>query len=196
MVGKSSYQVLLVDDEPPIRKLASEHLAAAGYVVRTAVDGLDALGELREGLPDIVVSDLNMPHMSGFEFLGVVRKRFPQIPVIVISGAADEMPEGVPADAYFPKDGSVLEQLQQAISDLTSKPPLRTAPPRVDNQPVPAKWDGNGHYTLDCVDCLRAFSFPRALTLGRDRKSAVCVHCGRIVRFLAADEDTLGPPRP
>ena len=196
MVEELSCQVLVIDDEPVIRKLASEHLAAAGYVVRTAVDGLDALEELREGLPDIVVSDLNMPHMSGFEFLGVVRKRFPQMPVIAISGAADEMPEGLPADAYFPKDGSVLEQLLQAIPDLTSKPPLRTAPPRVDNQPVPARLDGDGNYTLNCVDCLRAFSVPRALTLGRDRKSAVCMHCARIVQFFSTDEDPQGPPRP
>ena len=93
MVGQLSNRVLLVDDEPLIRKLISGYLVAAGYVVRTAVDGLDAIGKLRAGLPDLIISDLNMPRMSGLELLEVVRKRFPQIPVIVISAvAADEMP--------------------------------------------------------------------------------------------------------
>ena len=89
---------------------------AAGYVVRVSVDGLDAIGELRAGAPDLIISDLNMPRMSGSEFLNVVRKRFPQIPVIVISGAgAGEMPEGLAADAYFHKNGLGLDQLQLTI---------------------------------------------------------------------------------
>ena len=101
MVGQLSGRVFLVDDDPLVRKLISGYLVAAGYVVRTAVDGLDALGKLRTGLPDLIISDLNMPRMSGIELLEVVRKRFPQIPVIVISAvAADEMPEEVVADAY------------------------------------------------------------------------------------------------
>jgi CheY-like chemotaxis protein len=82
MVGQLSSRVLLVDDDPLIRKLISGYLVAAGYVVRTAVDGLDALGKLGAGLPDLIISDLVMPRMSGIELLDVVRIRFPQIPVI------------------------------------------------------------------------------------------------------------------
>lgn len=87
MVGKPNDQVLLVNDEPLIRTLISRYLVAAGYAVRVAVDGLAALKELRDGLPDMIISDLKVPNMSGTEFLDIVRKRFPQIPVIVISGA-------------------------------------------------------------------------------------------------------------
>ena len=98
-------------------------------MVRTAFDGLDALEKLRAGLPDLIISDLNMPRMSGIELLEVVRKRFPQIPVIVISAvAANEMPEEVAADAYYHKNGFGFQQLLQTISDLTTKSPLRTAP--------------------------------------------------------------------
>ena len=197
MVGQLSDRVLLVDDEPLIRKLISGYLVAAGYVVRVAVDGLDALGKLRAGPPDLIISDLNMPRMSGVELLEVVRKRFPQIPVIVISAvAADEMPEGVAADAYCHKNGFGFEQLLQTISDLTRKPPLRTAPPHVDNKPVQARWDGDGHYIIGCEDCLREFSVPRALHMGRDEKWTVCVHCGKVVQFLVADGDPQGPARP
>jgi len=75
MVGQISGRVLLVDDDPLVRKLISGYLVAAGYVVRTSVDGLDALGKLRTGLPDLIISDLNMPRMSGIELLEVVRLR-------------------------------------------------------------------------------------------------------------------------
>jgi len=197
MVGQLSGRVLLVDDDPVVRKLISGYLVAAGYVVRTAVDGLDALGKLRTGLPDLIISDLNMPRMSGIELLEVVRKRFPQIPVIVISAvAADEMPEEVVADAYYHKNGFGFEQLLQTISDLTRNPPPRLAPPHVDNKPVQARWDGNGHYTIGCEDCLRLFSVPRDRYLGRGATWTACVHCGSVLRFFVADGDPQGPPLP
>src|ERR1035437_835070 len=188
MVGQSGNRVLLVDDESLIRKLISGNLVAAGYVVQTAADGLDALGKLRAGLPDLIISDLNMPRMEGFEFLAVVRKRFPQIPVIVISGVdADELPAGVANDAYWHKSGFGFEQLLETISDLTRNPPLRTAPPPIDNEPVQARWDKNGDYIIYCEDCLREFSVPRVLHMGRDEKRTICLYCGKLVHFLVAE---------
>jgi CheY-like chemotaxis protein len=187
MVGQLGNRVLLVDDEPLIRKLISGYLVAAGYVVKTAVDGLDALGKLRAGLPDLIISDLNMPRMSGMELLEVVRKRFPQIPVMVISAdAPDEMPGGVAADAYYHKSGIGFQQLLETISGLTGKPPLRDAPPPIDNEPVQARWDGDGHYIIHCEDCLREFSVPRALHRRRAGERTTCVHCGKMVQFFAA----------
>jgi len=197
MVGQLSGRVLLVDDEPLVRRSISGYLVEAGYVVRVAVDGLDAIGKLREGLPALIISDLNMPLMSGFEFLNVVRRRFPQIPVILISGAAtDEMPEGVAADAYCHKSGFGCEQLLQTMSDLTRKPPLRTAPPHVDDNPVQARWEEDGHFIIDCEDCLREFSALRIHCMGRDERSTTCVHCGKVVHFIVAEADPQGPARP
>jgi CheY-like chemotaxis protein len=48
-----------------------------GYQVTTANNGFDALLKLKEVVPEVIISDLNMPKMSGFEFLSVVRRRFP-----------------------------------------------------------------------------------------------------------------------
>ena len=192
MVGQLSGRVLLVDDDPVVRKLISGYLVAAGYVVRTAVDGLDALGKLRTGLPDLIISDLNIPRMAGIKLLEVVRKRFPQIPVIVISAVpADEMPEEVIADAYYRKNGFGFEQLLQTISDLTRKSPLRTAPPHVDNKPVPARWDGDGHYAVECPDCLRSTTIPRGPRFTRGEHITTCIHCCGVIQLLIDDGDSL-----
>jgi len=73
--------------------------------VLLAADGFEGLIALKQSLPDIIISDLSMPNMNGFEFLSVVRRRFPVIPVIVISGefCSKTVPESVLADAFLPK---------------------------------------------------------------------------------------------
>jgi CheY-like chemotaxis protein len=81
-----SYRILVVDDEPSIRETTRPLLENVGYEVVTANDGLDGLHALSKSLPDVIISDLHMPRMSGFEFLGIVRKRFPHIAIIAMSG--------------------------------------------------------------------------------------------------------------
>ena len=79
--------LLIVDDEPSIRESLSFVLTEVGYSVRATEDGFSALIEIQKEIPDIILSDLNMPGMSGFELLSVVRRRFPAIPMIAMSGA-------------------------------------------------------------------------------------------------------------
>jgi CheY-like chemotaxis protein len=185
MDGKLKSRVLLVEDEPVLQRFIAGYLVAAGYAVRTANDGLDAITKLRAGLPDLIISDLNMPRMSGLEFLGLVRKRLPQIPVIVTSvDAPDAMPSGAIADAFCRKDGF---ELLETISDLTGKPPPRTAPLVVDNEPVQARWHESGSYTIGCGDCLREFNIPRVFHIEGAEKWTSCVHCGKFVHFLVAE---------
>jgi CheY-like chemotaxis protein len=83
------YRILVVDDDPMVRETSGLVLMKQGYEVRTSEDGFSALIKLRTALPDLIISDLRMPNMSGFELLSVVRRRFPQIPVIAISGEFD-----------------------------------------------------------------------------------------------------------
>jgi CheY-like chemotaxis protein len=186
MAGLSK-RILLVEDEFTVRKLVTRYLVAAGYVVCTAVDGLDGIAKLRGGLPDLIISDLNMPRMSGTEFLGVVRRRFPQMPAIAISGLAkDEITERLAADAYWQKQGFLINELLDAISDLTGKfctRPARTPP---CDDLVPARLEGASDYVIACQDCLREFSVSRVLQPGQDRKSTTCVHCGRFIHFVVA----------
>jgi hypothetical protein len=67
MMGQQRGRILLIDDEPLVRKFISRCLVAAGYVVQVAVDGLGAIGKLLAGPMDLIISDLKMPRMSGAE---------------------------------------------------------------------------------------------------------------------------------
>ena len=114
--------ILVVDDEKSVRDMLSLILGAAGYKVSTAEHGFDALVQLKtSNLPDLIISDLNMPQMSGFEFLSVVRRRFPQIAVIASSGAyhsGDAVPGGIIADAFHAKGAGPIELLQMVAALL------------------------------------------------------------------------------
>jgi two-component system phosphate regulon response regulator PhoB len=70
-----THRILVVDDEPDITALVAYHLAKSGYRVSTASNGADALRSAREERPDIVVLDLMLPGLSGYEVLAELRKR-------------------------------------------------------------------------------------------------------------------------
>jgi CheY-like chemotaxis protein len=114
--------VLIVDDEPDIREVTSAMLAEDGYEVLTARDGQEALEILPQFRPDLVVTDLRMPRLSGFELLKVVRERFPRLPVIAVSGdfSGDELPPNVTADAFLSKGCSYFAPLAIKIKELLS----------------------------------------------------------------------------
>lgn len=119
------FRILLVDDEPSIRETAGLILEREGYDVRTAADGVDGLCALGEYLPDLIISDLNMPRMSGFEFLAVVRKRFPHIATIAMSGdsIAGQKPAGTVADAFLQKGHyTFVGRLREIVKVLSSSP--------------------------------------------------------------------------
>ena len=70
-----TYRILVVDDEPDITALVAYHLAKAGFRVSTAANGPDALKAAREEKPDIVILDLMLPGISGYDILAELRKR-------------------------------------------------------------------------------------------------------------------------
>src|ERR1700731_3313212 len=114
MMPLAKIRLLIVDDEPSTRMLLSQIFTELGHSVRSAEDGFSALFEIRQEIPDVILSDLNMPGMSGFEFLSVVRRRFPGIHVIAMSGAfsGDGVQPGVAAAAFYEKATSLRSLLQ------------------------------------------------------------------------------------
>lgn len=125
--------LLIVDDDALLRMAIGDLFGESGYRVRCAEDGASALQEIRREVPDIVLSDLNMPGVSGFEFLCAVRRDFPAIRVIAMSGAflGNGVPAGVPADAYFEKgsDLASLRQIVEAMAGMNKPLSYRPAAP-------------------------------------------------------------------
>lgn len=179
--------LLIVDDEPLIRMSFSLILTEVGCAVRSVEDGLSALAEIRREIPEILISDLNMPGMSGFALLQVVRRRFPQVQVIAMSGAfaGTEVPLGVAADAFFQKgcSPSALLKILESLPDRGRKTP----PPPAPSVPI---WiarngqnsSGEAYVTIECPECLR--SFPQVLqgTIGSACQTD-CIFCGAMVRY-------------
>lgn len=81
-------KVLVVDDEEAMRRLLSDMLR--DYSVATAGDGQEALRLVEEDAPDLVVTDIKMPGMDGLALRAQLRERYPEIPVLAISGYVDE----------------------------------------------------------------------------------------------------------
>src|ERR1700747_1465754 len=124
-MGNFHYRLLVIDDEPVIRDALQDSLSEQGFEIAIARDGFAALAQMHGALPDLIVSDLKMPNMSGFEFLSIARRRFPQIPAIAVSGEfhAPVEPLGVLADAFLVKPFGFDELLAKIAGLLHDAPP-------------------------------------------------------------------------
>lgn len=179
------YRILVVDDEPSIRSISELLLVKKGYEVRTAGDGFEALVKLRRALPDVIISDLTMPNMSGFELLSVVRRRFPQIPIIVISAAyAGLAPGSVIADAFFYKGEYEPEELFTKIADLLERSPMRPHLGRPERAPLWIPLNAEGYFVLTCTQCLRSFPVEDEHD-SPELRETTCIYCDSKLQFLA-----------
>lgn len=131
-----SPRVLVVDDEPDVRRVLSVALAARGYEVDLATGGQDALHQLRHASPDLVLLDLMMPDLSGMDVLRQIRT-WSQVPVIILSVLADarEKVEALDsgADDYLTKSFDMDELVARIRVALrhASEAPRRTPVIRV-----------------------------------------------------------------
>jgi CheY-like chemotaxis protein len=90
MLSEGKGRVLVVDDEPAIRALVAKIVERAGFSVDTAADGAEAVEKIDRADYAVIVLDLMMPAMSGYEFVDVLQKRAGKKPsVIVITAAAE-----------------------------------------------------------------------------------------------------------
>jgi two-component system sensor histidine kinase and response regulator WspE len=121
-------RVLVVEDSFAVREVERKLLAAAGYDVSVAVDGMDGWNALRAGHFDLVLTDIDMPRMTGIELLQQIRasERHRELPVMVVSykeREADRL-RGLQAGAshYFSKSQFDEASLLQAVADLIGAP--------------------------------------------------------------------------
>lgn len=90
-----SKSILVVDDDQSLRELLRLHLSNAGYDVTTASDGIEAGYAVLRGRPDLILTDVNMPHMNGYEFVEALKSdsALASIPVIFLT-SMDEFDRG------------------------------------------------------------------------------------------------------
>jgi CheY-like chemotaxis protein len=178
-------RILVVDDEPVILTTTRAILETQRWNVRTAEDGFDALRVLRETLPDVIISDLRMPNMSGFEFLAVVRRRFPHIPVIAVSGEflLEGMPPGLLVDAFLQKGGYTPEQLFAKIKELVQESPIRPHLAKCTKAPLWIPRRDADYIVATCTECLRSFPVDDVST-GSELRTTECPSCATQVEYL------------
>jgi two-component system, chemotaxis family, chemotaxis protein CheY len=113
--------ILAVDDSATVRKFVSVALTMQGFVVVTACDGMDALEKLPNQQVDLVITDLNMPNMDGFELIKALRENpgYKEIPVIILTSLTDDISKDRGAElgvnSYLVKPFS-LEKIQYEVA--------------------------------------------------------------------------------
>ncbi|MFH0790483.1 MAG: response regulator [Candidatus Omnitrophota bacterium] len=128
-----AYKILCVDDEKNLVDIYSAGLIKAGYEVVIAYDGEQALEKAEQDKPDVVILDLMMPKLNGFEVLMQIRKRFKKwIPVIIYSAENDleslKKAYRLEADHYLTKPCS-MENMIRGVETMLSLIPLRIQEP-------------------------------------------------------------------
>jgi len=131
--------ILVVDDEPAMRKLLSNNLKASGYAVRLAADGTEALKLIEEHPFDLLLLDINMPGPNGLQVLEAVR-RTEQSPVLMLSGRGRELDKvealNRGADDYLCKPFGIAELLARV------KALLRRVAPGTTELVPPYRYEG------------------------------------------------------
>ena len=172
-------RVLVVEDDPLILQTTAAIVRSFGFSVRTAEDGFVALKILRKVLPDIILTDLRMPGMSGFELLSIVRRRFPHIPTIAISGEyiLPSMPLGLLVDHFFQKGGYSPDQLSAKIEEAIADSPIRPHLGKHNSRRWIFRVDSHS-FVVTCPECLRSSSIPDE-TASSELQETECLACGR-----------------
>jgi CheY-like chemotaxis protein len=136
IVGTASRNALVVDDDLDMRSLLTQTLEKSGWSVRTAGDGIEGLEALAAGRPDVIVLDIMMPRMDGFEFLDEMRERpeWREIPVLVVTAKdlSDEERSRLNRDVHrvLQKDSSTRDAMLREVSDALARRVPRAQPVR------------------------------------------------------------------
>jgi DNA-binding response OmpR family regulator len=118
-------RVLLIEDDPAIRNLVAYALSDEGYQVDEAADGLAALEIANRRHPDIIILDMKMPRMDGWQFARLYRERYDhQTPIIVVTAAQDAANRAadINSESYLAKPFE-LETLVERVAEVARKYP-------------------------------------------------------------------------
>jgi DNA-binding response OmpR family regulator len=123
-------RILVVDDEARVMTVIQKRLESAGYEVLTAMDGNEALIKARSERPDLIILDLILPKLNGYQVCSILKRDsyYKQIPIIMLTARTQErdIEEGmrVGADAYMTKpfkNEALLAQIEQLLAKVDEK---------------------------------------------------------------------------
>ncbi len=121
----NKYKVLFIDDEEELVTTLVERLEYRGVDADFALSGSEAIEKMRESAYDVVVLDLKMPGMSGAEVMKIIKREYPQLPVLLITGQGsleeeqEERPEGAYDYLEKPIDlKDLIEKMQEAVGSV------------------------------------------------------------------------------
>ena len=122
--------------------------------------------------------------MSGFEFLAIVRKRFPRIATIAMSGEylPSENPRGILADAFLQKGRYTVDELFEEVAKLLAASPIRSEREKSDIAPLFVPRDPAGYLIVTCPNCLRSNRL-EAMSLNGGIHQTICQSCSTPVKF-------------
>lgn len=125
------FHILVVDDEPGVREILYELISSLGYRVSVAASGQDALQMLAQDRADLVITDLMMPQMNGWQLLKIIKQRYTYMPVIVLTGyisqEGEEMLTNSQTDGYLVKPVDRAKLRQTLDNFRAQKKPGRAA---------------------------------------------------------------------
>ncbi|ALA18050.1 MULTISPECIES: response regulator transcription factor [unclassified Chelatococcus] len=104
----ASIKILVVDDEPPIRKLLRVGLGAEGYAIAEATNAMNAMEKVKAEQPDLILLDLGLPDMQGHDLLAKWRNDLVELPIIILSSRTDE--------------AGIVKALELGADDYVTKP--------------------------------------------------------------------------
>ena len=127
MTDSQAQTILIVDDEEDIRAVLQARLEAAGFQVRTASNGMDALERIRSDPPDLIILDIMLPDITGLDVCALVKRdrRLRRIPIILLTARSQPRDRltgaALGADAYMNKPFSADELLAEVRRLLASR---------------------------------------------------------------------------
>ncbi len=140
MAESSQYVILVVDDEESIRSLVAKLLSKLGHSCVTAMDGVDALDRMKKNRIDGVITDIKMPNLDGVALTREILKRFPELPIMVMTAFDEEYSAGSAISAgareFIKKPFSLDEffvQFRKLMSDSETIKRLKREKPADEN---------------------------------------------------------------
>ncbi|HUO58836.1 MAG TPA: response regulator [bacterium] len=133
---RNDFRILIAEDEPGARKLYEKAFRQEGFEVVLAESGLQMLAELAESSFDLVITDMQLPHMSGLEALPLIRQKHPTMPIVVVSGHYVDMTndfhmKGLGVNYFFNKPLSLsllIKTVRKILGIETESEPVERNP--------------------------------------------------------------------